>query len=102
MIFTLQHAKADMQAFYADFKARMAAKGRPPEACVVLPSIDVVLGETESIARERADYVNSLVDTQLGMALISGHTGLDLSRFDPEQPLGRRRNRGRGRAVRST
>ena len=87
VIFTLQHAKADMQAFYADFKARMAAKGRPPEACVVLPSIDVVLGETESIARERADYVNSLVDTQLGMALISGHTGLDLSRFDPEQPL---------------
>ena len=87
VIFTLQHQKADMQAFYADFKARVAANGRPAEACVVLPSIDVVLGETESIARERADYVNSLVDTQLGMALISGHIGLDLSRLDPDQPL---------------
>ena len=87
VIFTLQHQKADMQAFYADSKARVAANGRPAQACVVLPSIDVVLGETESIARERADYVNSLVDTQLGMALISGHIGLDLSRLDPDQPL---------------
>jgi alkanesulfonate monooxygenase SsuD/methylene tetrahydromethanopterin reductase-like flavin-dependent oxidoreductase (luciferase family) len=54
---------------------------------VILPSIDVVIGETESIARERADYVNGLVDTQLGMAQISGHIGIDLSRYDPDQPL---------------
>ena len=87
IIFTLQHQKADMQAFYGDFKSRMAAKGRSAESCVILPSIDVVLGETEAIARERAEHVNSLVDTQLGMALISGHIGVDLSRFDPDQPL---------------
>ena len=87
VIFTLQHTKADMQEFYTDFKGRMARRGRAPEECVILPSIDVVIGETESIARERAEYVNSLVDTQLGMAQISGHIGLDLSRYDPDQPL---------------
>ncbi len=87
VIFTLQHQKADMQAFYGDFKRRMAARGRAPEECVVLPSIDVVIGETEAIARERAEYVNSLVDTQLGLATMSGHIGIDLSRFDPDQPL---------------
>ena len=87
IIFTLQHQKSDMQAFYGDFKSRMATKGRAAEECVILPSIDVVIGETESIARERADYVNGLVDTQLGMAQISGHIGIDLSRFDPDQPL---------------
>jgi len=54
---------------------------------VILPSIDVVIGETPSIARERADYVNSLVDTQLGMAQISGHIGLDLAKLDPAQKL---------------
>ena len=86
-IFTLQHQKADMRAFYDDFKARMAARGRAPEECAVLPSIDVVIGETESIARERAEYVNSLVDTQLGLATMSGHIGIDLARFDPDQPL---------------
>ncbi len=87
VIFTLQHTKADMQDFYNDFKSRMARRGRAPEECVILPSIDVVIGETESLARERAEYVNSLVDTQLGMAQISGHIGVDLSRFDPDQPL---------------
>ena len=87
IIFTLQHQKADMQAFYADFKARMAARGRAPEECVILPSIDVVLGETASIAAERAAYVNSLVDTQLGLAQMSGHIGVDLAGFDPDQPL---------------
>jgi FMN-dependent oxidoreductase (nitrilotriacetate monooxygenase family) len=87
IIFTLQHRKSDMQAFYTDFKNRMRVRGRAPEECAILPSIDVVIGETESIARERAAYVNSLVDTQLGLAQISGHIGLDLSRYDPGQPL---------------
>ena len=87
IIFTLQHRKSDMQEFYTDFKSRMATAGRAPEECVILPSIDVVIGETASIARERAEYVNSLVDTQLGMAQISGHIGVDLSQFDPDQPL---------------
>ena len=87
VIFTLQHSKADMQAFYADFKARMAARGRAPEECAILPSVDVVLGETESIARERAEHVNSLVDAQLGLAQMSGHIGIDLARFDPDQTL---------------
>ena len=87
IIFTLQHHKSDMQAFYADFKRRVVAAGRAPEDCVVLPSVDVVIGETDAVAQERAAFLNSLVDTELGMALISGHIGVDLSRFDPEQPL---------------
>ncbi|MCB8875200.1 LLM class flavin-dependent oxidoreductase [Acidisoma silvae] len=87
IIFTLQHQKSDMQAFYSDFKGRMARFGRAPESCVVLPSIDVVLGETESIARERAHYVNELVHTQIGMACVSGQIGVDLSSHDPDMPL---------------
>jgi FMN-dependent oxidoreductase (nitrilotriacetate monooxygenase family) len=87
LVFTLQHSKSDMQAFYTDIKGRMKARGRAPEECAILPSIDVVLGDTESIAKERAAYVNSLVDTELGLALISGHIGLDLAKYDPDQPL---------------
>ena len=87
IIFTLQHHKRDMQAFYTDIKTRMAARGRAGAECAILPSIDVVIGETESIARERAAYVNDLVDPQLGMAQISGHIGVDLSRYPVDQPL---------------
>ena len=90
IIFTLQHEKADMQAFYGDMKRRVQAHGRARGHCAILPSIDVVVGETEVIARERAEYLNSLVDVPSGLALMSGHLGLDLSRFDPDPALDRR------------
>jgi FMN-dependent oxidoreductase (nitrilotriacetate monooxygenase family) len=87
LVFTLQHSKADMQAFYRDVKARVVAQGRRPEECVILPSVDPVIGETDAIARERQAYVNELVQTEAGMAQMSGHIGVDLSRFPPDQPL---------------
>ena len=87
LVFTLQHSKADMIAFYQDLKARVVAQGRAPEDCLILPSIDVIIGETDSIARERQAYVNDLVQTEAGMAQMSGHIGVDLSRFPPDQPL---------------
>jgi FMN-dependent oxidoreductase (nitrilotriacetate monooxygenase family) len=87
LVFILQHSKADMQAFYRDMKSRIVAHGRAPEECLILPSIDVIIGETDAIARERQHYVNDLVQTEAGMAQISGHIGVDLSRFPPDQPL---------------
>jgi alkanesulfonate monooxygenase SsuD/methylene tetrahydromethanopterin reductase-like flavin-dependent oxidoreductase (luciferase family) len=86
-VFTLQHDKAGMQAFYRDLKARVVAHGRPPEECLILPSVDVIIGETDAIARERQAYVNDLVQPEVGMALMSGHIGVDLSRFPIDQPL---------------
>ena len=87
MIFTLQHTKADMQAFYGDIKERMTALGRAPEECAILPSLDPIIGETESIAREKQAYVNELVDTELALALVSAHLGIDLSKYPADQPI---------------
>jgi FMN-dependent oxidoreductase (nitrilotriacetate monooxygenase family) len=87
MIFTLQHTRADMQAFYGDIKGRMTALGRAPEECAILPSLDPIIGETESIAREKQAYVNELVDTELALALVSAHLGIDLSKYPADQPI---------------
>ncbi len=87
LVFTLQHTKADMVAFRADLHRRMAMVGRAANFCAVLPSVDPIIGETESIAREKQAYVNDLVDPELGMALMSSHIGTDLSRFPPDQPV---------------
>ena len=87
MVFALHHGKADMQAYYADIKARMAAKGRRQEECAILPSVDPIIGETESIARERQAYVNELVHPEVGLALVSTHIGVDLSRLDLDKPI---------------
>lgn len=87
LVFTLQHSKADMQAFYRDLKGRVAEQGRAADDCLILPSVDVIIGETDAIARDRQTYVNDLVQTETGMAQMSGHIGVDLSGFPPDQPL---------------
>ena len=48
VVFTLQHAKSDMQAFYADVKGRVERAGRRSHECSILPAIDVVVGERRS------------------------------------------------------
>jgi FMN-dependent oxidoreductase (nitrilotriacetate monooxygenase family) len=83
-IFCSPHSKADGQAFYTDIKRRMAIHGRPPGDCAVLPSIAVVLGETLSIAREKADYLDGLTDPELVLATNSQMLGVDLSRHETE------------------
>jgi FMN-dependent oxidoreductase (nitrilotriacetate monooxygenase family) len=83
-IFCTPHTKADGQAFYADIKRRMETYGRPSGHCAVMPSIAVVLGETQSIAQEKADYLNSLIDPELVLATNSQMLGVDLSRHETE------------------
>jgi FMN-dependent oxidoreductase (nitrilotriacetate monooxygenase family) len=80
LIFAAQASKPDMQAFYTDIKSRMAARGRPPEDCAILQQLTVVLGETESIAREKAAYLASLIDPELALAANSSGLAVDLSK----------------------
>ncbi|MDI6029296.1 LLM class flavin-dependent oxidoreductase [Corticibacterium sp. UT-5YL-CI-8] len=87
VVFTLHADKKRMQAFYGDMKSRIVNAGRDPGHCAILPGIDIVIGETESIAREKADYLNSLVSAELGVAEISNAIGVDLSQYPLDKPL---------------
>lgn len=79
MIFCPQHTKADMQAFYTDMHARLEARGRRPSDCAIMPSLEIVLGETQSIAEEKAEYLESLIDPELVLAANSSSLGVDLA-----------------------
>ena len=82
MIFCSPPTKQDAIAYRSDIHARMQRFGRPPEHCAVLPSITIVLGETESIAKEKAAHLESLVDPELVLAASSWSVVADLSRID--------------------
>jgi alkanesulfonate monooxygenase SsuD/methylene tetrahydromethanopterin reductase-like flavin-dependent oxidoreductase (luciferase family) len=69
-----------MQSFYQDMHERMRSNGRDPEQSVIMPQLEVVIGETESIAREKAEYLNSLIDPELVAAMQSSSIGVDLSK----------------------
>jgi FMN-dependent oxidoreductase (nitrilotriacetate monooxygenase family) len=88
-VFTIQRGEAEMRDFYTDMKSRVQAQGRAPETCVILPAISVVLGETTSIARERAAYLNSLIDDELILASASSNLGADVTKVDSPQTLAR-------------
>jgi alkanesulfonate monooxygenase SsuD/methylene tetrahydromethanopterin reductase-like flavin-dependent oxidoreductase (luciferase family) len=70
-----------MSEFYQDIKTRMQAQGRAPGECAILPGISVVLGETESIARQRAEYLNSLINPELNRAATSSNLGADITKL---------------------
>ena len=80
LVFCTPHSKADTIAFYDDLKARMAAFGRAPDACKILPSFMTVIGETEAIAQEKFEYLQSLIDPEAQQMLNSSLMGADLSK----------------------
>jgi FMN-dependent oxidoreductase (nitrilotriacetate monooxygenase family) len=86
-LFCTPATKADALAYRSDIHRRMQAIGRPTEECAVLPSFTVVVGETESIAREKAEYLESLVDPELVLAASSWSVVADLSRIDTPEGL---------------
>ena len=87
VIFTIQRGEAEMRAFYDDIKGRLPAFGRKPHECAILPAVTVVLGETESIAREKAAYLNSLIDPELNMASASSNLGADITKLGGDKTL---------------
>lgn len=86
-IFTDQRTLPALKEFYDDIKTRMVGLGRRPEHCAILQASTFVIGETESIARERADYLKSLVMPETWAARVSGSLGADVSKITTEQDL---------------
>lgn len=80
LVFVAQATKADMRAFREDLHGRMDRRGRRPASCKVLVETRVIVGETDSIAREKADYLNSLAKTELNVASVSSSVGVDLTK----------------------
>jgi FMN-dependent oxidoreductase (nitrilotriacetate monooxygenase family) len=86
-IFSAASGLSSCVEFYADVKGRMRNHGREPDQCAILPAISVVLGETEAIARERAEYLDSLENPDLSRAYGSAMLGADLARVKTVEEL---------------
>lgn len=87
VVFTVQQEKSLMQAFYADMKARIAAAGRDPAHCAILPAIDVIVAESEEQAQAEASYVDSFASVELGLQTLTGLSGVDMSTWPLDTPL---------------
>ncbi|WP_315777354.1 MULTISPECIES: LLM class flavin-dependent oxidoreductase [unclassified Bradyrhizobium] len=87
-IFTAQQTLADAVAFYADVKGRLAKFGREPDDLKILPGVFPVVGETESEAEEKFDYLQSLISPEVGLDLLATFLGTtEILNADPNGPV---------------
>ncbi|HVB81514.1 MAG TPA: LLM class flavin-dependent oxidoreductase [Candidatus Binataceae bacterium] len=85
--FIIQYTPRAMKLVAADLKERTRKFGRKPEDLKITCGIQVIVGGTEEEARAKQQVINDRVPYEAGLALLSGHTNYDLSKFDPDKPV---------------
>ncbi|MCE3551359.1 NtaA/DmoA family FMN-dependent monooxygenase [Pseudonocardia sp. RS11V-5] len=79
---------ADALAFATDIRARLRAAGRPEDALRILPGTEIILGDTEEEAAEKAHRLRLHQVTPATALAIAGQVwGFDLSGRDADGPL---------------
>lgn len=86
-IFTAHQSLESAQAFYADVKGRLARYGRSPQELKILPGILAIVGHTEEEAQAKYRQLQELIHPQVGLSLLSGMIGADLSGYDLDGPV---------------
>lgn len=87
VIFTAHATLGSAQEFYRSIKDRAEAFGRHPDSIKIMPGIFPVIGATRSEAEDKFAQIQNLTDPVVGLALLSGVIGVDLSKNDPDGPL---------------
>jgi FMN-dependent oxidoreductase (nitrilotriacetate monooxygenase family) len=78
----------DALAFATDIRRRLAAAGRPEDDLRILPGTEIIIGNTEAEAREKAHWVRlEQVTPATALNIASLIWGFDLSDRDADGPL---------------
>jgi FMN-dependent oxidoreductase (nitrilotriacetate monooxygenase family) len=86
-VFTSELTVEESQAYYRDVKGRMAKYDRAPDQMKIMPGCTVFCADTEAEARERYEYMQSLIDPVVGRDYIAGLLGMDLSDCPLDGPV---------------
>jgi FMN-dependent oxidoreductase (nitrilotriacetate monooxygenase family) len=88
LIFTGDPSREVAAEHYRDQKDRIAAFGRDPDSVRILPMAYTVIGETESIAKEKEEiFLDRLVHPMASLALLSELLNHDFSGHDLDDPI---------------
>lgn len=93
--FAAKHAEAvfttiannipELKTFVSDIRSRAEKYGRDPEDVKIFPAIVPIVGKTEAEAQAKYEELTSYLSYEGTVALLSGHTGVDFSKYDPDQ-----------------
>ena len=86
-IFLAGPNKESTRATVADIRRRAAEQGRDPSDIVVFLGRAVVVGRTRKEAEEKYEEYHRYASIEGALAHFSSSTGIDFSRYDPDEPL---------------
>jgi FMN-dependent oxidoreductase (nitrilotriacetate monooxygenase family) len=85
--FAVMRSIEEGQRYRADFDARLAAAGREPLDLKILPGIHPVVASSRDEAKEKEEFLQTLVPERIGVDLVSSWCGIDVSGFPIDGPL---------------
>ncbi|MBU5266945.1 LLM class flavin-dependent oxidoreductase [Virgibacillus proomii] len=84
-VFTKNHSLKAVKEYTVDLRARAKKKGRNPKNIKIFLMILPIVGRTEEEAYRKYQQLTEHVSYEGTAALLSGHTGIDFSQYDPDQ-----------------
>lgn len=84
-------------ALVRSLREQLAQAGRAPDAARILTSIEVIVAPTEGEARDKAEDYALHAQPEAALAQFAAATGIDFSRYGPDEPI----RSGRGEGIRS-
>jgi alkanesulfonate monooxygenase len=88
IIFTPLHELEQGQRLYRELKDHAAKFGRSDDDLVVMPGLNAIVGTSEKDARDKLEYLQTLIHPAVGKELLSNALGgIDLSDYDVDKPL---------------
>jgi FMN-dependent oxidoreductase (nitrilotriacetate monooxygenase family) len=86
-VFVNGHTKALVADTVRDLRARAVARGRRADDVKVFLGATVIVAPTDAEARDRHAEYQRWVDDEGSLALLSGWSGIDLSRYALDEPI---------------
>jgi long-chain alkane monooxygenase len=84
-VFTKNHSLDGLKLYTTDIRRRAEKQGRKPEELLIFPMVLPIIGSTEEEAYAKYEELTNHVSYEGTASLLSGHTGIDFSQFDPDQ-----------------
>lgn len=84
-VFIKFHSLESLKNYVQDIRNLVEEQGRDPHSVLVFPLILPIVGSTEEEAHRKYEELKNHVSYEGTLALLSGHTGIDFSKYDPDQ-----------------
>ena len=88
LVFTAQTTFDQAKEFYGDVISRLPRHGRSQREVKIMPGLYPVVGRTEAEAREKFDFLQSLIHPSVGLSVLEHTIGVpELARYPLDGPV---------------